>query len=608
MQQIKDLADIVELISELIPVKRSGHSYLALCPFHNDSHPSMHISPTKGIFKCFSCGIGGDVFKFWQEYYQKDFKETLKDLAQKYGVVLEQSFSQESTEVFNLKIKMHTLAAKYYHDQLLASQEATLAREYLAKREIMTATINRYELGYSPSDPNNWGKLINFLQSELSCTEAQIVEAGLALQSEKNNRYYDRFRGRLMIPIFDERGRVIAFGARALGDEQPKYINSPETSIYHKGNNLYGINLAKESIRKEDAVIVVEGYFDLISLHDCGITNVVANQGTALTAQQIKLLAKYTHSKQIYLCFDSDAAGKAATDKAAELIMQILAKHNYQLKVLEIPGNKDADEFIREHGQSALLELQSLIKAAPGFIDYKITQVYNQTDLKDLQAKSVAVSELARFLRYVDNQIILSEHIKEIAFKFKLDEQSLSKQLKSEFGRNEPTYSSAAQVKPTVNVSKKIEPVEASERELLMIAIKDKACAQKILEREFVFTTDSCRRIFDALIDLSFAEPDLVDINLKFQALSSVCVEDASLLADLGMKLERDWNIGNLDELLVELMTKVDELRLQIEIKEMVLKLQELDDSTEEWLAAYAAKNKLDQQLHKLKKTRMLNF
>ena len=299
IQEIKDRADIVELISGIIPVKKSGANYVAICPFHNDTKPSMHISSSKGIFKCFACGAGGDVFKFWSDYYQKDFKETLKELAQKYGVELtNSSTNKEEIEHYNLQIRMHELAAKYYNDQLLGSEQARSARNYLEERKISTTTISEYQLGYSPADPENWGKLITLLQDKLNVTEAQIVEAGLALQSEKNSRYFDRFRGRLMIPIRDERGRVIAFGARLVpgveNDNGPKYLNSPDTQTYHKGETLFGIDLAKEFIRKEDGVIIVEGYFDQIALFQAGIKNVLANQGTALTAKQVKTMSDAT--------------------------------------------------------------------------------------------------------------------------------------------------------------------------------------------------------------------------------------------------------------------------------------------------------------------------
>ncbi|MDD9897370.1 MAG: DNA primase, partial [Candidatus Melainabacteria bacterium] len=379
--EIKSRANIVDLISEIIPVKKSGANHVAICPFHNDTKPSMYISATKGIYKCFACGAGGDLIKFWQDYYQKDFKESLKELAQKYGVEL--NFSQESKqdiERFNLEIKMHELAAQYYHDQFMGSQVAALARTYLDKRKISTATIAQFKLGFAEADPNDWGKLIKVLQAKLNVTEEQIQSAGLALKSEKSGRYFDRFRGRLMIPIQDERGRVIAFGARSIpgidGDNGPKYLNSPETKIYHKGQNLYGINHAKEFIRKEDAAIVVEGYFDLISLHQAGIKNVLANQGTALTDGQVKALAKYSESKRIYLGFDSDAAGEAACDRAAEIVHKTLSRYDYELRILRVPDGKDADDFVQAHGAEEFL---TLVKNSPLLTDYKINKIHSET-------------------------------------------------------------------------------------------------------------------------------------------------------------------------------------------------------------------------------------
>ncbi len=615
IQQIKDRADIVELISGIIPVKKSGANYVSVCPFHNDTKPSMYISPSKGIFKCFACGAGGDIFKFWSDYYQKDFKETLKELAQKYGVELTGTgTSKEDTENFNLAIRIHELAATYYHDQLLGSEQAKAARDYLSERKISTSTISSYQLGYSPSDPSNWGKLIALLKDKLNVTEQQIVSAGLALQSEKNAKYFDRFRGRLMIPTRDERGRVIAFGARLIpGQEQEqeaKYLNSPETSIYHKGDTLFGIDLAKEFIRKEDGVIVVEGYFDQISLHQAGIKNAVANQGTALTAKQVKTMAKFTAAKRIYLCFDSDEAGQKASDRAVEIIAQVLTGHDYETRILHIPEAKDADEFIQNHG---LTGFQNLIKQAPLVMDYKIEQITQTTDLSSPQSKAKAIKELSKYLRFISNKIELAEYKRIIAAKFRIDETTLNSQLNTELSSGtelENPYAQTTAAKPSAKPLNKQSnghimyaenAVYAAEQELIVLILRERKLLEDFLGQDLKLIDEVHQHILETISDVSFENPDISNPDIKFALVANKLAADFKLtkeLATIGLKLESTHNEDQ-EERYQELLVKLNQAILQKEKAEINTKLQNLDEDSLEWEELNNRKLELHKQIQK---------
>jgi len=609
IQKIKDAADIVELISEHLPLKRSGASYVGLCPFHNDGKPSMHVSSSKGIFKCFSCGAGGDVLKFWSEYHKKDLKETIRDLANKYGIPIESSFeNKEKDEFFNLAIKMHELAAKFYYDQLLASFDASYARQYLENRAVQTATISQFQLGFAPNDGT---KLIEHLKGKLQVSEEAILEAGLAIKSDKNQKFYDRFRGRLMIPILDERSRVVGFGARQLdatNDQGPKYLNSPETSIYHKGSLLYAINFAKEEIRKQDSVIIVEGYFDAISLHQAGFHNVVANLGTALTAQQVKILAKFSDSKNIFLCYDTDTAGEKASDKAAEIVSQVLKHTNYHLKTIRVPGDKDPDDYIQQHGSESFREL---VTEARYYIDYKIQNLLDNNTSKSPEAKAKVINDALPYLSQINNQIIISEYLKRISDALNIELMSLKNEvermLRADREAPENPYQQRDRAKQQAIITQK--PLAAVpslflEEEMLLINLLDRNILETFLREENSLISPECQEIMEVLVEVSFENPDLHEAEHKYSLLQEKLngnIEVASILADLGMKLESSTNITDLNAKYLELSRRLKEKKLRAMISELKIEMQQITEGDHEWLEKLQIKVKLEQQVHQLK-------
>lgn len=446
VEQIKNSLDIVDVISKYVVLKKSGHNYSGLCPFHNEKTPSFVVTPSRQIFKCFGCGEGGDVIAFLMKINNQDFKEVIAEQAAALGIELPKGSKDSSSKYKQEKERLLSAmdeAMKFYHKKLLANERAL---EYLEKRGVGEVAIGKFFLGLAP---NSNFELKEHLR-EKGYTNDEMYKAGLLY--EKNGDFLDRFKNRIIIPIMDVNSNTIAFGARAIMEGQnPKYLNSPDSSIYNKSNVLFGLNRAKDYIKQEDSVIIMEGYFDVISAHVAGVQNAVASCGTALTPQHIKLIARYSPSRKIYLAFDSDSAGQKATKAGAEVIKNIFSSlgdikqydSSYsdnsdsvcEIRVVSQVGGKDPDEFIREFGAQ---EYKNHIKNAPLFLDYRLNKALEE--LKNdatPQQKSITVQQIADILSEIQNPVILSEYIKNISFKINLDEEILKTQIEKSKYKNE---------------------------------------------------------------------------------------------------------------------------------------------------------------------------
>ena len=446
VEQIKNSLDIVDVISKYVVLKKSGHNYSGLCPFHNEKTPSFVVTPSRQIFKCFGCGEGGDVIAFLMKINNQDFKEVIAEQAAALGIELPKGSKDSSSKYKQEKERLLNAmdeATKFYHKKLLANERAL---EYLEKRGVGEVAIGKFFLGLAP---NSNFELKEHLR-EKGYTNDEMYKAGLLY--EKNGDFLDRFKNRIIIPIMDVNSNTIAFGARAIMEGQnPKYLNSPDSSIYNKSNVLFGLNRAKDYIKQEDSVIIMEGYFDVISAHVAGVQNAVASCGTALTPQHIKLIARYSPSRKIYLAFDSDSAGQKATKAGAEVIKNIFSSlgdikqydSSYsdnsdsvcEIRVVSQVGGKDPDEFIREFGAQ---EYENHIKNAPLFLDYRLNKALEE--LKNdatPQQKSITVQQIADILSEIQNPVILSEYIKNISFKINLDEEILKTQIEKSKYKNE---------------------------------------------------------------------------------------------------------------------------------------------------------------------------
>ena len=441
---IKDRLDIVDVVSQYVVLKKSGANYWGICPFHNDSKPSMSVSPSKGIFKCFSCGTGGDALNFLVRIQNREYKDVILELAEKFGIELPKKFAP-SNENKNQKAEMLKAcekAAKFYNLQLKTAADANKATSYLQNRGITEDIINKFTIGWAP---DKFDSLYKELSKEFK--DEILEKAGLILKS-KNGNWIDRFKNRLMIPIQNENGEYIAFGGRTLEKDAKiaKYINSSDSLIYNKSKVLFGLNSAKDSIKSEDSVIVMEGYFDVISAHANGIENAVGSCGTAMTAEHVKLLSRYTKSRRIYLSFDTDDAGIKATKRGSDVIKETLAtlgnikqfdeshisssldnKYACEIRVVSPPQGKDPDEFIRTMGGDAF---KMFVNEAPLLIDFLLNNILKErSSAKTPQEKAELVAQIIEILKDINNKIIQSEYVKMVSTLLEIDENAMLKEL-----------------------------------------------------------------------------------------------------------------------------------------------------------------------------------
>ena len=438
VEQIKNSLDIVDTISKYVVLKKTGRNYQGLCPFHNEKTPSFVVTPDKQIFKCFGCGEGGDVLSFLMKINNQSFSEVIEEQASILGIEIPHTkpksnlYKAEKERLYDAM----DLACKFFMNNLKSNSKAL---EYLEKRGIKEDAISAFSLGLAPRGIN---ELKDYL-TNLGFTVDELYKAGLV--SEKDGKYYDRFKNRIIIPIKDVNSNTIAFGARAVMEGQaPKYLNSPESIIYNKSNVLFGMNYAKDEITKKDSVIFMEGYFDVISAHMGGVKNAVATCGTALTPQHIKLISRYCPSRKIYLAFDTDSAGKKAIEHGAEVVKNIFSAlgdikqydSNFEnrdnaceIRVVQEIEGKDPDEFIREFGGDEYLKK---IEDAPLLLDYQINQVYSSIQGKlTPQEKSEYVIHIAEILSQIKNPVILDDYIKVAAYKLDVSIDVLKKQVQN---------------------------------------------------------------------------------------------------------------------------------------------------------------------------------
>ncbi len=422
ISEVRARASILDVISETVVLKRAGKEYKGLCPFHKEKTPSFNVSTDKEIFKCFGCNEGGDVFTFIQKIKGVNFYEAVRVLAEKYGVALVETEQerQEYDKKNSVKL-LYEQATVFYQRLLKDPTEGAEARAYLEKRGITEETIEKFRLGFAP---NTWDSLLNYLTANAKVSEATLAEAGLVRKRQSGTNHFDLFRNRLMIPICDDQGKVIAFGGRTLGDDQIKYLNSPETPIYHKGQHLFGLHLAKDHIVKEDSVIVVEGYFDAITPHQFGFGNTVATLGTALTEQQAKLLVKYTDSKRVYLSFDADEAGARAVKRGVETLSQIAIGVGIELRVIRVPGGKDPDGCLTqdENGPKVFAEA---IENAPLMFDYQIDEVLKPINLSTHTGRIEAARKVVPIVAPTSEAVTRVEQIRQLAGRINIGEEEL---------------------------------------------------------------------------------------------------------------------------------------------------------------------------------------
>lgn len=442
IDEIKTRIDILDVVQSRVVLKKRGANYWGCCPFHSEKTPSFCVSPQKGIFKCFGCGEGGDAISFLMKINNQSFNDVIRDLAAQFGIELPATYGNlklvtEERQKIRDSLKD---ACDFYFNNLSTEKDAQKASQYLNKRGITGDIINEYKLGYSLKSQN---ALFNHLKSKY--TPDIMEKAGLVIKTENGN-YIDRFKNRIIIPIRDEASNVIAFGARAVDEGQnPKYLNSPDTVLYNKSRILYGIDKAKDKMIEDDYVVIMEGYFDVISAQAAGLKNTVASCGTALTVDHIRLIAKYSKSRKIYLAFDTDQAGLKATQRSTDVIKEAFLglgnlkifdqnyssiseeKYTCEIRVIAPFDSKDPDEYIREYG---IEQYKKYIKKAPLLLDFELNQILKEynNDFSPTD-KLKLIRKIMPLIEEIPNNIVQNEYIKLISDKINIDENALIREV-----------------------------------------------------------------------------------------------------------------------------------------------------------------------------------
>jgi DNA primase len=418
-ERVKQQADIVRIIGEHVRLKKSGQNFTGLCPFHSEKTPSFAVHPVRQIYHCFGCGVGGDVFKFVMEVEKCAFPDAVRAVAEKCGIPVPRARErspeeQRANRQRSVLVEMHRDAAAFFVRQLAETPEGKVACAYLEERGLEPEAVARFDLGYAPSAGD---ALCRYLKQKYP---EKLLELSGLMARDAGGRLYDRFRRRIMFPIANESGKVVAFGGRAMGDDMPKYMNSPETPIYSKSGVLYHLDRAKESFRKLDLAVLVEGYMDTIAVARAGTTNVVASCGTSLSEPQVKLLSRFT--RRIVVNYDPDSAGQAATERSFALLLE----KDFDVRVLALPGGADPDKFIREKGAQAY---QKLLTQAPPYLDYLIGRA-RQMDRTTAQGKLAALNFLMPYVQRIPNRLLRSEWATRIASELRVDEPVLRESLR----------------------------------------------------------------------------------------------------------------------------------------------------------------------------------
>ena len=518
IEEVQQRVDIVDVISEHIVLKKRGKDFLGLCPFHNEKTPSFSVSQDKQLYYCFGCSEGGNTYKFLMEIGKQSFAEVVLDLARKYQVevkTVEPEQRQEIQRQLTLKEQLYeivAIASSFFQHALQQSQGEAALTYLCQQRNIAQTTISSFELGYAPP---GWETLYRYLVEQKRYPVNLVEQAGL-IKARKSSGYYDVFRDRLIIPISDLQGRIIGFGSRSLRDEdQPKYLNSPETPLFDKSKTLFALDKARSNISQTDCAIVVEGYFDAIALHEAGIDNVVASLGTAFTQDQLKQLLRFTPSKQVILNFDADNAGTKATERAISEVEDLVYGGVVQLRILNLPDGKDADEFIKSRDDGVVIYYQAL-ENAPLWFDWLIERLLAEKDLKAADEFQQVAAGMIKLLNKLQDANQRNHYLTYCAELLSLGDARLVLQnlatLKSQIKSVRPKYqnirrsksSTVSQADFAIATNPESELLEQAEALLLRIYIHYHRYRNKIIEqleeKDLLFNIASHRFLWQQII------------------------------------------------------------------------------------------------------------
>ena len=588
IEEVQQRADIVDVISEHIVLKKRGKDFLGLCPFHNEKTPSFSVSRDKQLYYCFGCSEGGNTYKFLMEIGKQSFAEVVLDLARKYQVevkTVEPEQRQEIQRQLTLKEQLYeilAIASSFFQHALHQSQ-GEIALTYLREqRNVEENTISNFQLGYAPP---GWETLYRYLVEQKRYPVNLVEQAGLVKPRKTSSGYYDVFRDRLIIPIMDLQGRIIGFGSRSLKDEdQPKYLNSPETPLFNKSKTLFALDKARSSIGKTDCAVVVEGYFDAIALHEAGINNVVASLGTAFTQDQLKQLLRFTASKQVILNFDADNAGKKATERAISEVEDLVYGGVVQLRILNLPDGKDADEFIKSREDGVVCYYQAL-ETAPLWLDWLVDRLIAGKNLKAADEFQQVAAGIIKLLNKLQDANQRNHYLTHCAELLSLGDARLVLQnlatLKSQIKSSRPRYQGGnASQKHTKSVAKpafaiatdpESELLEQAEALLLRIYIHYPRYREQIIEqletKDLLFNVAAHRFIWQQIITVEETIP-----TSSISNVNPLLSELHNLSPSFPQEMMAVTKLFHLDE-----KTQEDVFRAEVRVAEAIASLEQVN-------------------------------
>ena len=580
LNEVRENNDIVEVISQYVHLKRSGRNYFGLCPFHNEKSPSFSVSPDKQIFHCFGCGVGGNVISFISKIEGIGFKEAIENLAERANIVLPISGSNEDSKLEELKAKVYkvnSFTADYYHKRL-DRPESKPGQDYVKQRKLTNETLESYNLGFS----GNYDELYKVLRKE-GFEEREIIESGLVKKNEQG-KYIDFYRDRFMIPILDVRNRVIAFGGRVLGDAKRfKYLNSPENVVYSKGKHLFGLNVAKKYDHKK--LLIVEGYMDAISLHQRGVTNVVAALGTALTTNQGWLLRK--NAEQVILGFDADGAGQNAIMRA----MEVMQNMGCDMRVLQMTGAKDPDEYIIKYGS---VRFQKLMNEAISLLEFRVKVLEQNLDLNVAGDKVKFLNEIAKLIAKIDNTIEQEIYIEKLANGYNISKEAIFGQVKKIQYSNKVPTKRLEESKPVVihkreeNVDSMVsEEITKRENTIISILINNPEYYQKIKQNMKI--EDFKYKLNNQIIQVLYPELEKQDPNVGIVIDK---IEDDAIKSHLTAIMAEDYGINDNNKAIDDILKKYEKDKLEKRRDELIKLSSEEQDAEK--------KKKLGEELNEI--------
>lgn len=561
IEKINDDINIVNIISEYVQLKKTGANYVGLCPFHNEKTPSFTVSESKNIFHCFGCGESGNAIKFIMKKENIDFTSAIVYLGEKLGIEIQEGFKPDQKTI-DEKTKTYEInkeAAKYFYNNLKVSNKAL---GYLNRRKISIKVLNQFGLGFAI---DGWESLYNFLKNKYS--DEEIFRAGL-INKRNDGGYYDKFRNRVIFPIIDTKSRVIGFGGRVLDDSMPKYLNSPDTNVFSKGNHLYGLNLLnKFSNRKR--ILLVEGYMDVISLYNNGINYSVASLGTALTSRQAQLIKRY--GDEIYICYDSDSAGIKATIRAIDIML----KEGVKPRIISLPKGLDPDDYIKEKG---LAEFEKLFSQSLNHIEFKVQTIKEKYNLNNVEENVEFTRAVASILKNLTSPIEQDAYMEKIADESGISREAIEREVR---GSNINQYKSNKS-KP---IKKDIEPINTklpsaglkAEIDLIRLMIEEKDHFENITSKLNIddFECRECKYVYN-LLKLMYKEKDLIDEEVFFNEILEIPNLDRSLIDTIFTK-DFDYQPTNINQVINELINTVMFVNLMNKKKDLLIKIEELD-------------------------------